>query len=305
MEVTQGNMANLFTALKGAFVDAIRDFKVPEAVGDFTLTVPSTGSSEEYPTAALLGDLEELLDELAMTNLAEFMQEIDNVRFERGYGIPRDHVEDDNLGMYPQMSASLGRRAASHPYRMVPNLFINGFATAWVDTANVFSNNHVWPGGQAWDNLDNVPLTTWGFETVCEHLMERLDPSGVPMELTPTHLVVGPRLWNRGKRLIHRELVGGGNSNIHYEDVKVVKWSRLRGAAAYYWFVVDASDVKPVVVQERQPAYFDALTDPTDEPVFRRSRFEYKGGIRYGEAVACPWLIQAVQATEDTTTTSR
>ena len=310
MEVTQGNMVNLFTGLRGNFLDAVRDAKPPEAVADFVLEMPSSKATEQYPTAALLGDLELLLDELAMTNLGEFMQDVENQRFERGYSIPRDHVEDENLGMYPQMSASLGARAASHAYRNVPNLFGNGFATAWVDGANVFASNHVWPGGQVWDNLDNLPLTQGGFEVACEHLMIRLGPDGKPMDLTPTHLIVGPRNWWRAKRLLQRGFVGGGNTNIHYESVKPVKWSRLAATTAHdwshYWFVVDASPEQPksCVYQLRSGPEFVSRTALTDEPVFTAERFEYKGAVRYGLAVVCPWLIQAVQATEDSTTTS-
>lgn len=306
MEITVGNMANLFTGLKGNFLDAVRDAKPPEAFADFVAEIPSTTGTEEYPTGALLGDLERLLDELPMTNLGEFMQEVRNVRYERGYSIPKDHVLDDNLGMYPQFSTALGRRAASHPYRNLPNLFANGFATAWIDGANVFANGHAWPGGQAWDNLDNVPLTQLGFEMVCEHLMTRIGPDGQSMDLTPTHLIVGPANWWRAKNLITRGLVGGGNSNIHYEAVKPVKWSRLTGDWSHYWFVADGSpeQPKPVVYQKREAPYFISRTAETDEPVFTASRFEYKGGVRYGEAILCPWLIQGVQATEDTTTTS-
>ena len=42
----------------------------------------------------------------------------------------------------------------------------------------------------------------------------------------------------------------------------------------------------------------------TDEPVFTAERFEYKAAIRYGIAILCPWLIQAVECDEDTTTTT-
>ena len=310
MEITQGNMANLFTGLKGSFLDAVRDAKPPEAVADFVAQMPSTTGTEKYPTAALLGDLELLLDELAMTNLGEFMQSIKNFRYERGYSIPRDHVEDDNLGMYPQFAASLGTRAATHGYRNVPNLFGNGFTTAWVDGANVFSSAHAWPGGQVWGNLDNVPLTTLGFEMVCEHLMTRMGPDGEAMGLQPTHLIVGPAYWWRAKNLITRGLVGGGNTNIHYEAVKPVKWNRLIATAAHdwsrYWFVADASPEQPkcCVYQRRSGPEFTSRTALTDEPVFTAERFEYKGAVRYGLAVVCPWLIQAVAATEDSTTTS-
>lgn len=306
MEVTQGNMANLFQGLKAMFMTAIEQSKPPELAERFTLDTSSTGASEEYPTAALLGDLEELLDELAMTNLAEYMQTIRNRRFERGVTIPRDHVEDDNLGMYPGMVAELGRLAVTHPWRMLPRVFIAGLVTAWVDAANIWSNAHAWPGGQVWDNLDQQALNVTGYRIVCQNLMNRLGPNGQSLQLMPTHLVTGPNYRYAAKNIVARGLVGGGNTNIHYEEVEPVVWSDFTGNNAYDWFVADLRNYRPVVLQNRSGPDFESQTSPTDDEVFYRERFAYKAARRYGLAVVCPWLVQYSRGRDDgeaTTTT--
>ncbi len=293
MELTQGNMAALFQNLRGEFRAAVRDAPIPEDVAAFVTEIPS-GTSEEYlPTAALLGDLEKFEDELSYTNLGQWMQEIANETFARGLEIPITHVEDDRLAMYTLVAKALGKRAATYPYRQVPQAFINGISTAWVDGANVWSNSHQWVGGQAWDNLEDLALSPASFETACQHLMERIGPDGQVLELSPTHLVVGPANLNRARRIVHRELVGGGDSNIHHNEVQVVKWSQLIGTHAEEWGVFDLSDeVKPCAITNRSGPDFFAQDSETDDSVFNREVLRYKGRRRFGIAILAPWLGQ-------------
>ena len=233
MQINQTSMAAVFRGLKAAFVDAVKEATV-EVLDGLVEEVPSTTTIERYPTSVALGDLERLLDEYASTNLGAFLQAVENVPFGRIVSIPRDHISDDQLGLYTPGIRRLGRLAETHFNRHIPYLFVSsdgtatggqggGFQTAWVDGANVFSNTHAWPGGQAWDNLDSLPLTQANFETVVQHLEERLGPDGQPMDLRATVLIVGPRQHVNAKNIVERLLIGGGNSNIHYEEVTVVK----------------------------------------------------------------------------------
>ena len=305
MELTQGNLSALYTGLHGELLAAVREAPIPEAVADFVMETVSTKSKEHFPTAATLGDLEELLDEYTELNLGEFMQEIENRDFGRLLNIPRAHIEDDTIGMHKTTLARYGRLAATHPYRRIAQLFILGFTTAWIDGANQWSNSHVWPGGQAWDNLDNVLLNTGGYRLAKLHLRQRIGPDGQMMELNPTHLICGPANEVRARQVLRAQLLGGGDTNIDADStVEIVVWSALTGTSAYYWFLVDASDVKPIIVLNREPPGLYAQDKPDDEPRWKRERVQYKVHRRYGRAIVAPWVVQAVQQTEDTTTTT-
>ena len=312
MEITQGNLSAVFTGLRATFVEALDRIALPEDVERLIQLVPSVTSSEEYPTALMLGDLEKVLDEVAYTNIAEFIQSVPNEDFARAFAIKRAKIEDDQIGMYTPSIQRLARLAATHPHRRIPYLFVSsngtatggaggGFQTNWIDGTTVFSNTHAWPGGQAWDNLDALPLTATNFGIVCQHLRQRLGPGGMSLGLRPTLLIVGPANEVNAKRILERTFVGGGNSNIWHNYVKLAVWDEISDLS---WFVVDDSDVKPVALQNRTGPDWIAQDKLEDDSHFNRHEFRYQACRRYGIAVVCPWLIQTVNWNEDSTTTT-
>lgn len=306
MEITQGNLANLYTGLRGTFREAVQQAKMPGGILPFVMEDASTTSKEDYPTGVLLGDIEEMLDEYVEINIGKFKQTVENRFYGAIIPIPKANVEEDTLGMFRTMAATFGRQCATKPYRQVPRLFIDGFATAWgPDGANVWSSSHAWPGGQAWDNLDAQPLTHQGYRTVRQHLVERVGPDNQPLDLVPTHLICGESNRTAAKGVLAAEYAAGGASNRDRdESVEIVIWSRLQGAYSHYWFLVDAEAFKPVVILNREAPALTSRTDPEDSNVFKREVFEYKAARRYGLAVVAPWLVQAVLWTGDSTTTT-
>jgi len=314
MDIDQGNMAALFQGLRGSFRDVLAAFEPPDVARLVTL-MPSTTHTERYPSALLLGDLEELLDEVAMTNIARFIQSVANVDYARAVEIPRAHIEDDQIGMYTEAVKQLAALAASHPFRMLPFLFMSsdgtatgaaggGFQTAWVDGANQFSNAHAWPGAIAWDNLDSLPLTATNFALVVRHLEQRLGPHGRPLGLKAKLLVVGPRQKVNAQLILHRALIGAGNTNIHFEECDLLVWSEIADDS---WFVIDDRGLfgKPCVIQNRTGPDFISQTSLESDAYFDRHSFRYQAARRYGEAIVCPWVVQAVNwdaATMSTTT---
>ncbi len=301
MEITQGNLTALFTGLRATFLDAVRAAKLPANVADLVFESSSSKATEQYPTAAVLGDLEELLDEYTQLNLGEFMQNVANRHFGRDVSIPRMNIQSDSIGMYKLIMGRMGRLAATFPYRQIPQLFINGFATAWIDGTNVWANGHVWPGGQAWDNLDYQALTTPGYRLVRQHLRERIGPDGQALELMPTHLICGAANEAAAKTVLRADLTGGSTNVDRDEQIDIVIWGGLTGNYAYYWFLVDASDVRPVVIQNFDGPDLVANDAPTSNARFKRERMEYGARRTFGEAIVAPWVVQAVRGDDDGT----
>lgn len=311
MEVTQGNLSAIFTGLKATFLEALAAVVLPEDIARLVQEITSVTSSEQYPTALMLGDLEKVLDEVAYTNIAEFIQSVPNEDFARAFALKRASIEDDQIGMYRPAIRNLANLAATHPYRQVPYLFVSsdgtatggaggGFQTNWIDATTFFSNTHAWPGAQAWDNLDALPLTILNFATVCQHLRQRVGPGAMNLGLRPRLLIVGPANEAVAKALIETTMLAG-TTNIYYNYVKVAVWNEITDLS---WFVVDDSSVKPVAIQNRTGPDWIAQESLDDDSHFNRHEFRYQAARRYGEAIVCPWLIQAVNWNEDSTTTT-
>ncbi len=290
MEITQGNLTAVFTGLKATFSEAVQSAGTDriEAVME---VVPSTSGTELYPVATLLGDLEEVLDEVTITNIGAFIQSVENKTFARIVEVKRNDIADDNIGVYRPGVRQLGRRAAHYPLRLAAEKLVSGFADTWVDGQTVFSDSHECPGGQSWDNLNNRALSSANGDTAIQALEQRTGPDGQPMELTAQMLVCGPAQRPTAEGILEVEYLANGASNRQFKKLDLLVLSRLGTSSA--WFVMDADPVKPLVLQDREGPEFTAKEDPADDEAFYRERYAYKGRRRCAVAVLAPWLIQA------------
>lgn len=305
MEITIGNLEAAFEALKETYMDALDQVTMPDAARLLREETALT-TTDQYPTSGLLGDLEEFLDELPFTDIWAFIQTATPILYAKGIYVYKKHIRDDQIGLYNTPIRQLAERAGTHAARHVADVLDDGFDSAWIDDANFFSNDHSWPGCGAdatWDNLDTLPLTATSLEAVALHLMLRAGPSGEPIGLMPRLLVVGPHNRTRAQRILNRELVGGGNTNIHFEEMDLLVLPRLATLRPYAWFVVD-DERPPILYDKREGPASVAQTSEESDEVFERERYRFKSSVEYVLAIMEPWRIQAVDWSATSTTTA-
>jgi len=290
MQITQGNLEAVFTGLKATFNEAVQTTETEE-ITRLMETVPSTTGTEKYPVASLLGDLEEVLDEVTITNIGTFIQSVPNRTFARIVRVRRNDIADDNIGVYRPGIRQLGRRAALYPLRLASEALSNGFSDQWVDGTTVFSASHQWVGGGSWSNLGSDALNADNFDAAVNALEMRTGPDGAPMGLRPNLLVCGPANRATAESIVELEYGEGGASNRHYKTCDLLILPRLGASTA--WFVMDTEPVKPMVLQDREGPEFTAKDDPDDDDAFYRELYAYKGRRRCAVAILAPWLIQA------------
>ncbi|MEF8787590.1 MAG: Mu-like prophage major head subunit gpT family protein [Planctomycetota bacterium] len=290
MEITQGNLKAAFTGLKAAFNDAVQTAET-DKVKNLMETVPSNTGFEKYPVASLLGDLEEVLDEVTITSIGSFIQGVPNRTFARIVRVRRNDIADDNIGVYRPGVRQLGRRAALYPLRLAAETLTGGFSEEWVDGATVFSSSHQWPGGRSWSNRNDVALDQANFEAAVEALETRTGPDGQPLGLQPDVLVCGPANRAAAESILEVKYTDGGASNRHYRRYDLLVLPRMGDSTA--WFVADTDPVKPLVLQDREGPEFTAKDDPEDDDAFYRELYAYKARRRCAVAVVAPWLMQA------------
>ena len=290
MEITLGNLEAVFTGLKATFNEAVQATE-DEQIRRLMEVVPSTSGSEDYPTATLLGDLEEVLDEVTITGIGAFVQSVPNRTFARIVEVKRNDIADDNVGVYRPGVRQLGRRAALYPLRLAAEALLAGFTDQWVDGATVFSNSHEWVGGLGWSNRSDVALTADNFDAALYALESRVGPDGQPLGLQPNLLVCGLANRAAAESILEVQYLEGGESNRHYKRCDLLVLSRLGSSQA--WFVMDSDPVKPMILQDREGPEFTAKDRPDDDEAFYRERYAYKGRRRCAVAVLAPWLAQA------------
>ncbi len=290
MEITQGNLEAVFTGLKAVFSEAVQSTE-DQRIQRLMEVVPSTSGSEQYPTATLLGDLEEVLDEVTITGIGAFVQSVPNRTFARIVQVKRNDVADDNIGVYRPGVRQLGRRAALYPLRLAAEALLAGFTDQWVDGAAVFSDAHEWVGGLSWSNRADAALDATGFEAACAALEQRTGPDGAPLGLEPDLLVCGLANKAAAEAVLEVQYLEGGQSNRNYKKCDLLVLHRFSASTA--WFVTDTDPVRPLILQDREGPDFTAKDSPDDDEAFYREQYAYKARRRCAVAVLAPWLIQA------------
>lgn len=290
MQITQGNLDAVFTGLKATFTDAVQSTDTGW-VDRLMESVPSATGVENYPTATLLGDLEEVLDEVTITSIGTFVQRVPNRTFARIVQVKRNDVADDNIGVYRPGVRQLARRAALYPMRLAAEVLLAGFTDQWVDGTTVFADDHEWVGGRAWSNRSDLALDADNFESACAALETRTGPDGSPLGLEADLLVCGPASRSAAEGILQVQFLSGGESNRHYQRCDLLVLGYMGASPA--WFVADSRPTRPLVLQEREGPEFTAKDSPDDDDAFYREIYAYKARRRCAAAVLAPWLMLA------------
>jgi phage major head subunit gpT-like protein len=290
MEITQGNLQAVFQGLKATFNEAVRTAET-EDLTRLMEVVPSSTDTEYYPVSTLLGDLEEVLDEVTIGNIGKWVQSVPNRTFARIVEVKRNDVADDNVGVYKPAVRQLGRRAALYPMRLAVEALLAGFTETGVDGATVFSSAHKWPGGRSWSNRSDAALDSDSFDAACKALEGLTGPDGAPLGLVPRLLVCGIELRAAAEELLNVQHLASGASNRQYKRCDLMVLPRLGSSRA--WFVIDNDPVRPMVLQDREGPEFTAKDSPEDDAAFYRETYAYKARRRCAVAILAPWLIQA------------
>lgn len=338
MLISAGTIAAVFQGLHARFLRAANNVAVPDS-GRLIVADQGVSRDDKYPITGLLGDLVPLTDELYYADVYSMVVNARAVDFAMGFRVRQRDLADDRVGVYNVSVDNLAVLGATHPFRNIAATLVAGFTTAWgpeVTTtgAMVYDDGHIWPGGQVWDNLDNVPLSPAYFDLLCLHLEQRLGPNAQPMGLSPKLLVVGPTLRATAESIVLIQHLAGGGDNRRYKRCDLLVLPRIRGNE---WFVIDddpynvaagpsmapiISDVnlpgrggekgtepspgiKPILLDVRSALATASQTAPEADSVFDRNEYRFNAKITYTLTHIAPWLIQASKGTsEDVTTTT-
>jgi phage major head subunit gpT-like protein len=74
--------------------------------------------------------------------MASHAYTIVNKKFESSVGVPRDAIEDDEIGVYGPLFQEMGRAAKAHPDELVFDMLKAGLTTTCYDGQNFFDTDH-------------------------------------------------------------------------------------------------------------------------------------------------------------------
>lgn len=301
---------NAKIGFRAAFMDYLeRDQDKPgRSIMPAVMETDSTGPSEEYIFIGDLPGFEEWKDDRKMGQLAAHRIQVANKNWASGVSVHRNEIMDDKLGIVGRRIQGLAGKARRHPDAFMMKLLLNGFSgTAYPEVGDglaytgklFFANDHSLEGNSTTvDNLATDALSETALEARFMQMRQFTTWDGLdPLELEPSHLIVGPKLEFTAKRLVGQILRvrasgDGGESNIHYGTLEVIVNPRLIGTYDDYWFLGDLTQaMKPLIFQKREAITTAAAVNWDSPDMFNRGLMKFGAQARYGGGYFDPRLI--------------
>lgn len=140
MIITPGTLAALFTAFKAEFQNA--QAATPTDWARIATSVPSSSASNTYGWLGQFPTFREWIGERVLKNMAAHSYSITNKKYESSVGVPRDSIEDDEIGVFKPLFSEMGRASAAHPDELVFGLLKAGLTTLCYDGQFYFDTDH-------------------------------------------------------------------------------------------------------------------------------------------------------------------
>ena len=175
---------------------------------EIAMETPSTTDAETYAWLGDLPGMREWIGDREVQNLSGSDYTIKNKSWELTFGIPREAVEDDKIGLYNPGVESLGREAATHPDELVFKLLKDGFTAPCYDGKPFFSDAHPVGDGTV-SNLGHAELSVDAYIAARAAIMSLTNSKGRPLNLIPDKLVVPPALESKARDILIADYING------------------------------------------------------------------------------------------------
>lgn len=105
-------------------------------------TVPSTTKENKYGWLGKMPNMREWIGPRHVHGIAEHDYAIKNLSWELTYGVDRDDIEDDNLGVYEPLFVEAGESVAAQPDLLVWSALKDGWSRECYDGQPFFDADH-------------------------------------------------------------------------------------------------------------------------------------------------------------------
>jgi len=262
--------------------------------------VMSTGAERDNLVfASMLNSMREWLGAKEYGNLEAFSQTVILTKYELSLALERFRVEYDTTGAVGRALARWieNARGNSDDKILFDSLVSNsGEGPVGFDAVNLIDASHSL-GGTTYSNKATSALSFSTYDSAIQTMMGYKTAALEPLNIFPTHLVVGPKL-----RKVALEITGADDRvqgvdatnsvgdegatltsvaavsrvNVFRGQQDVVIWNRLTGTQDDYWYLLDLSKSdRPMIMKTERDWELISATDPTDSSRMSNDRYLY------------------------------
>lgn len=283
MLINKQNLQNIFINLKATFNKAFE--AAPSVWEKIAMRVPSGSSQNDYSWLANFPQMRKWIGDKDVKNLEGFSYTIVNDDWETTIEVDRNHIDDDQLGIYAPQAQMAGFSAKQLPDEIVLELVNNGHTNLCYDGQYFFDTDHPVAGASV-ANKGTVALSIAtladaqaSYGAARTAMKKFTDDEGRPLNISPNILLVGPALEDTANALMTNDRLEDGKPNPYKGTAEVVVDARITSDTA--WYLLDTrKPVKPFIYQERKKPVFVEQTDMNSDNVFMRKKFRYGAEAR-------------------------
>ena len=270
----------------------------------FTLRVPSDADKEVYAWLGAVPGMRELLGEIVIQNLATHGWTITNKEWESTIGVKQSDIENDFLGRYSAMFASMGESAVQFPDELAANQLVAGFTTPCYTGSNFFAAAHKRTAKDVgFGNTTTKKLSPANFEIARANIKSRKNAASRPMNLgKKLQLIVSPKNEALGRQILQADFIqqaamnkagtenvgGVAITNVNKGTAELIVWPQL-SIAEDAWFLLETGFVmRPLIFQVNLETKLVAANQPNDFNVITKHEFLYQAYGRFNVGYGLP-----------------
>jgi phage major head subunit gpT-like protein len=213
MPVNQGSLRTLEVETSAAYLRGLQSM-TPSIYKRFTTVIKMNTRTIEAPILSMIGPLREWIGPRLIETLAFNSYAISAKKYEKTVKIPRENVEDDNIGLFINQLETLGRETnALYDQRVMAKLQTGGTDLCY-DKLSFFNASHP-TGNAAFPTFSNVSGS-----------------GNPPWYLLDTTKDIMPMVWGDRTAPEYTQLWSPQDARVFFFD-EYVSGVRVRGVADY------------------------------------------------------------------------
>lgn len=288
MLINKSSLDAVFVGLKTSFDKAFQS--APAQWQQTAMLVPSGSSQNNYNWISNFPRMRKWIGEKAIKSLSAFKYSVINDDFEVTVEVERNHLEDDQLGIYASHAQMAGFSARQLPDEIVSELKNSAFTSECYDGQNFYDTNHpVTDSAGVTSNVSNKLTAALSASTQAAAassfgaarlaILSFKDEDGRPLNLMPDVLEVPPALESTANLLLLSDKLLDDTPNPYKGMARVLVNPRLVSNSAWFLHATNMP-IKPFIYQERKAPVFVSQTDSMSDDVFSRKIFKYGAEAR-------------------------
>ncbi len=288
MIINKEALVGVFTSIKTIFNKAFDT--APSNWERIAMKVPSTTGQNDYSWLSAFPRMIKWIGDKTVKALEAAKYVIVNDDFEVTVEVDRNHIEDDQLGIYKPQAEMAGQSSRQLPDEIVFDLVNLAFSKECFDGQYFIDTDHPVGDGKGGSvSVSNKGTKKLNVATLAgakasygagrTAMRKFKDNEGRPLNIKPDVLLVGPALEDDANLLMTVDKLEDGKPNPYKGTAEVIVDGRITSDTA--WFLLDTTKpIKPFIYQERKAPVFVSQTDLSSDDVFSRRKFKFGAEAR-------------------------